>query len=58
LVQAIFSDKLREAIQALDDSTFLLTVAWEEGAGAGTRKIARVVTDWLAPSRQRATPGP
>jgi quercetin dioxygenase-like cupin family protein len=31
---AVFSDNLRDPLQAMDDSTFLLTVAWDEGAGA------------------------
>ncbi len=31
---AIFSNNLREPLRALEDSTFLVTVAWEEGAGA------------------------
>ena len=30
----IFSDNLRDPIRALEDSTFLVTIAWDEGAGA------------------------
>jgi quercetin dioxygenase-like cupin family protein len=30
----ILSENLREPLRALDDSTLLVTVAWEEGAGA------------------------
>jgi len=30
----IFSENLREPIRALDDSAFLVTIAWQEGAGA------------------------
>jgi quercetin dioxygenase-like cupin family protein len=30
----VFTDNLRQPIQALEDCTFLVTVAWEEGAGA------------------------
>jgi len=30
----ILSQNLREPLHALEDSTFLVTVAWEEGAGA------------------------
>jgi quercetin dioxygenase-like cupin family protein len=31
---AIFSNNLQEPLRAVEDSTFLVTVAWEEGAGA------------------------
>jgi quercetin dioxygenase-like cupin family protein len=31
---AVFSENLQDTIEAMDNSTFLLTVAWEEGAGA------------------------
>ncbi len=31
---AILSQNLREPVRALEDSTFLVTVAWQEGAGA------------------------
>jgi len=30
----VFSENLRDPIQALEDSTFIVTIAWEEGAGA------------------------
>ena len=36
----VLSENLREPVKAEEDSTFLITVAWPEGAGAWDREAS------------------